>query len=570
MPASSIRFAVGLFIFGWLFASASQAADTRSAVLDAMKSELDRSVKRLQLDGFESPYFISYALKTHDTRTLTVRYESVFRANQQLDGELYVETRVGDYRFDNTGQFDGYFPFATEEGLPISEAAPIDGNLTALKNALWLLTDRSYKEALNQFQQKKGKAVYERPDTTTPSFSRETPARHFDTPLPFHFDDKAWATRLKAVSRQFATHPEILQHQLRLATEKQQRYFVSSEGARLVTERVLFSLTVDAEARAEDDMVLTDSVAFYAASEKELPAQAQLEAAVTELIAGLVALKNAPLLDPYSGPAILAPRATGVLIHEAVGHRLEGERLMSDDEGRTYKGQIGQRILPEFLDVLDDPTQARFGDTHLNGFYRFDDEGVPAQAVTLVEGGVLKNFLLSRAPIEGFVHSNGHGRASGTRKPMARMGNTFLFSHRCVPMEELKQRLIEMVKAQNKPYGLIIHNMEGGSTNTSSYGYQAFKGIPQLVWRVFPDGREELVRGVELVGTPIASINKIVLTSDTPEVFNGFCGAESGYVPVSAIAPAVLLSELELQRKKEDKARPPILPSPFNGETAKP
>jgi predicted Zn-dependent protease len=258
------------------------------------------------------------------------------------------------------------------------------------------------------------------------------------------------------------------------------------------------------------------------------------------------------------------PEATGVLFHEVIGHRLEGERLDDETEGQTFKGQIGQAIVPAFLDLLDDPTQAKVGPVSLNGHYLFDDEGVRARPVTLIEKGRLRTYLTSRKPVVGATTSNGHGRAEGPVDPMARMGNTIVRSSRQVPYARLKRLLLEEARRQGKPFGLIIRDITGGSTNTASYGYQAFKGTPRLVYKVdLKTGAETLVRGVEMVGTPLASIAKITSTSDSVAVFNGYCGAESGYVPVSTVAPAVLLTEIELQRATRTRQKPTVLPPPW-------
>jgi predicted Zn-dependent protease len=204
-----------------------------------------------------------------------------------------------------------------------------------------------------------------------------------------------------------------------------------------------------------------------------------------------------------------------------------------------------------------------FNNINLLGYYPFDDQGVPGQRVVLAENGILKSFLLSRTPINGFYKSNGHGRASYGKPPMARMSNLVIKSNNEYTREKLKELLLEELRRQNKPFGLIIKKMMGGETNTSSYNFQAFKATPLIVYKVDPTGKETLVRDVEIVGTPLISINKIIATANDYDVFNGFCGAESGYVSVSAIAPSVLLSEIEVQRTSEEKEKPPLLPPPF-------
>jgi predicted Zn-dependent protease len=311
-------------------------------------------------------------------------------------------------------------------------------------------------------------------------------------------------------------------------------------------------------------MLLSNNKTEYSTVFEKFPDEKRLTVKVKELINELLDLRKAPLFEPYTGPAILEPEATGVLFHEAIGHRLEGDRMNDQSEGQTFKDKIGQQILPPFISVYDDPTMKEFEGTPVNGYYEYDDQGVKAQRVILVDKGVLKNYLMSRKPIKGFNKSNGHGRAGIYGKPMSRMAVTYVKAENTVPFEELKRLLIEEVKKQNKPYGLIIKNIQGGSTNTSTFGYQAFNGVPRSVYRVYPDGREELVRGVEMVGTPLVTISKIIKASNEYGVFNGYCGAESGYIPVTAIAPYVLISEIELQSTLKLKERSLILPSPWS------
>ena len=228
---------------------------------------------------------------------------------------------------------------------------------------------------------------------------------------------------------------------------------------------------------------------------------------------------------------------------------------------------MGETILPEFLSIVDDTTMKKLGNQDLLGYYQFDDEGVAAQRVVLVDHGVLKNFEMSRSPLEGFPHSNGHGRRQIGATPVSRQGNLIVESSKTVTNAQLRAKLIELVKQQGKPYGLLIDDIAGGFTFTGRGQPQAFQVQPLVVYKVFADGRpDELVRGVDIVGTPLAALTKIVATGDTPEVFNGYCGAESGSVPVSAASPAILTSELEVQKKETSTDRPPILPPPAHDD----
>ncbi len=529
-------------------------------------------MERLRLTGFEAPYFLSYQMKEDRQEEVGGRYGAVFEDLARRDRKLLVDVRVGSYEFDSSGR-DELSMFLPQEGQTwfAPRDAPVEDEPQALRNALWILTDEKYKEALSAYFKKRSKGVYraEEPDRAA-SFTREPPQRHVDAPRPYSFDRARWRSEVRRITGAFRDHPTVFDATMKVTAEKQVRWFTSSEGSAVVTEEALFGVHVQAVARAVDGQLLENGRDFYARSEEGLPSPEKLEREVRALILELEALRTAPVIDPYTGPAILAPEATGVLFHEAVGHRLEGERQEDDKEGQTFKGQLGKTVLPSFLSVIDDPTLRSEEGVTLNGFYQFDEQGVPAQSTTLVENGVLRSYLLSRRPVKPFTRSNGHGRSQGASPPLARMGSLVVASRRQVPMAELKKMLLAEARRQGKPYGLIIQDITGGNTNTMSYGYQAFKGTPRLVYRVdVATGREELVRGVELVGTPLTSVNKVLATGNRAKVFNGFCGAESGYVPVSTVAPAALVSEIELQRVARANERSPILPAPWS-ETARP
>lgn len=552
------------FSFNSQAASASKT-DQRQVVMRAMVQELQRSMKKLKMPDFDPPYFINYEMKDNQSTHMRFKYGAVYKSSTDRSRRLRVEIRVGSYQFDNVGSKKDGFGFSSSSSFRASSSGPIDNHPGALRNSLWLMTDAAYKTALKAFLKRKSKQVTEvKEDTEIDSFSTEQPAVFTGRSRSLKLNKKRWRRLLREASTLFQEHTNIFDSNISMNTRKETRYFTNSEGTRIITENLLYSISLDAATRAPDGMLLKAQKTMYAQDESRLPSKSELFQNIQLIINNLENLRKAPILEPYTGPAILDGDATGVLFHEVVGHRLEGERQLDDQEGKTFKGQINKLIVPEFLSVIDDPTKKAIDDTALNGFYRYDDEGVSAKRVVLIENGILKSFLTSRTPVDGFPNSNGHGRSSSGRNPRARMANTIVDSKRKVPLDELKKMLVHEVKKQDKPYGLILKNIIGGSTQTSTWGYQAYKGIPELVYRVFPDGREELVRGVELVGTPIASINKIIATSDTISIFNGYCGAESGYIPVSAAAPDVLMTEIELQRTRKEAEKSPILQSPWN------
>jgi predicted Zn-dependent protease len=354
-----------------------------------------------------------------------------------------------------------------------------------------------------------------------------------------------------------------------LTAQSETDYYTSSEGSRLADPHRMARLIVFAVTRADDGMDLFRAQTFEAETVAGLPPQAELEAAMRELGKSLEALRKAPVTEPFNGPAILSGRAAAVFFHEVIGHRLEGQRQRGDDEGQTFTKEVNKPVLPAFLSVSDDPTRTKFGNTWLSGSYLYDDEGQKSERVDLIKDGVLKTFLMSRLPIASFSNSNGHGRAQTGRVPNGRQGNLIVSSTNSVPDAELRKMLIEEAKKQGKAYGLYFEDISSGEALTTRNSPQAFQEVPLVVYRVYVDGRpDELVRGVSIVGTPLAAIKRIVATGDKSEVFNGECGAESGSIPVSAVAPSMLLSEMETQRQPQGTERVPILPNPSAAPTA--
>ena len=170
---------------------------------------------------------------------------------------------------------------------------------------------------------------------------------------------------------------------------------------------------------------------------------------------------------------------------------------------------------------------------------------------------------MSRSPIENFPRSNAHGRAQAGFRPVSRQSNMFIESTAAVTEQQLRQKLIDECKKQGKPFGLLFQDIQGGFTMTGRTMPNVFNVIPTEVYRVYTDGRpDELVRGVDLVGTPLVMFSMISDASDQFDIFNGICGAESGGVPVSAVAPSLLVNQVEVQKKSKSQERSPILSRP--------
>ena len=540
-----------------ILASSPVASDV---LLDTMQRELKRATTSLAKSD-PAPYFISYSVHDVTGFTIGATSGSLFVSAKVNRRQADVMMRVGAPALDNTHSQ------SRPTGI-ISGMLPLDDDPDATARVLWQLTDREYEQASAAFLRvKTNQAVRSEEEDKSPDFSQDPPETHLDSARPhIAFDQKLWEERAKRISAGFLKYPDVYTSVVVLESGASRSYLATSEGTALVRPSAISRLIIQAETRADDGMELMRVESFEAPSLDLLPSDAELSAKVTKVAADLKALRAAPAAEPYAGPALLSGRAAAVFFHEVLGHRLEGHRQREETEGQTFTKKVNQLVLPKFLTVVDDPTMRELNGVKLAGFYDYDDEGIPAQRVTAVEDGVLKNFLMSRMPITNFSHSNGHGRRQPGLMPTGRQGNLIVTSTNTVKDSELRQKFIDEIKKQGKPYGLYFEDIQGGFTLTQRALPQAFQVIPVMVWRVYPDGKpDELVRGVDIVGTPLLSLNNIVLTGDTEQVFNGVCGAESGQVPVSAAAPAMLFSEIEVQKRRKGTERPPILPPPNAG-----
>jgi TldD protein len=541
-------------------ADESQSAGA-PVLLDAMTTELHRAFTSLGKQGDSKqlpPYFLSYSVSDASAVAIRAQYGALVDSSANRVRVADVQVRLGDAKLDNT--------HGAHRGSAVNSLQlPLTDDHEALGRSLWLATNTGYGTALDNYLRVKTEAeVRAKEEDTSPDFSQESPQVAIGKAAPpVVVDRAAWEQRVRALSKVFREYPDVTQNVVMLTVQNETDYFASSEGSRVVTPHLSARLVAFAVTRADDGMDLFRAQTFEAETVAGLPGQAELEAAMRELGKSLEALRKAPVTEPFDGPAILSGRAAAVFFHEVLGHRLEGQRQRGDEEGQTFTKEVGKEVLPKFLSVADDPTLTTFGNTWLSGSYSYDDEGQKARRVDLIQDGVLKTFLMSRLPIASFSASNGHGRAQTGRVPTGRQGNLIVTSTKTVPEAELRKQLIEEAKKQGKPYGLYFEDISSGFAVTTRSSPQAFQVIPLVVWRVYVDGRpDELVRGVSIVGTPLAAMKRILATGDKSEVFNGECGAESGTVPVSAVAPAMLVSEMETQKQAQGTARPPILPIP--------
>jgi predicted Zn-dependent protease len=552
----------------FIFALHSQGVATsqyKDVLLSTMQTELQRAQTHLaKLDP--APYFISYSAYDEEISVAVGMQGALANSTHARRRVGSVIMRLGNRSLDNTHEENRWSAIN-------SGALSLNDDRDATAHQLWQLTYEGYRKAANTYLNVKTKTKVEaKEEDTSADFSDEKPQQHIDyqqlSPPP---DQPTLEKMVRTYSGVLAQYSYVYASMAMIMAETTQFYFVSTEGARLVSPRSTVRVAIEAQTRADDGMELVRIETFEAEDINHIPSSEQILPAVKKMATDLDALRHAPVAEPFEGPALLSGRAAAVFFHEVLGHRLEGQRQRGENEGQTFAKKIDERVLPDFLTVTDDPTRHALGSTQLAGWYDYDDEGVPAGRVDVIQNGILKNFLMSRMPIKNFSQSNGHGRAQAGMMPTGRQGNLLVSSSHTVKDSDLRQQLINEIKKQGKPYGLYFEDIQGGFTLTQRTMPQAFQVLPVLVWRVYPDGRpDELVRGVSIVGTPLAALSHIIVTGDTTSVFNGVCGAESGSVPVAAAAPAMLFSDIEVQKEAHSLNRPPILPPPgFDTSTTK-
>jgi TldD protein len=535
-----------------------------SPVFESMKLELNRSVEQFKKLP-TPPYFLSYEIIENESVGASASFGALVSSNNGTRRRLLnIDLRAGSYQLDNTHPIRG-------SGLNIPDMVsfypmPVDDDPDALRALLWYFTDQKYKRAIEQLISVRTNVKVKADETDRAGDFSATKAESYIEPATasLQADCKVFENKVRKYSASFQRHGNIYDSRATIGANRETRWFVSSDGAAIQTTETVYRLTIAAFSKADDGMELPRYESFYSSTLEGLPDDATVLKAVDKMIADLRALKIAPLTGPYAGPAILSPRATGVFFHEIFGHRIEGQRSKRENEGQTFRDKVGQKVLPEFLSVYSDPTLRRLGKTELSGYYKFDNEGVQARRVTIVENGILKNFLMSRLPIDGFPESNGHGRRAPGFNVAGRQSNLLVAASKTVTREELKRMLLDEVKKAGLEYGLYFEDIAGGFTMTGRTQPNAFEVIPLMVYRIYPDGREELVRGVDLIGTPLTAFNKILAADNQTAAFNGICGAESGGVPVAAGGPGLLVAQVEVQKKAKSQERSPILGPPFD------
>ncbi len=540
-------------------ASTPKEPGSEPSLTSILQDELKREFENLKAKADPAPYFLGYEVTDEQTDTLSASLGALIQDTHAHERGVDTTVRVGSPQFDN------YHPYQdTPVRFTIFTPLSLEDDGNQIRRALWSVSDQVYRAASRRYLElKTSSQLLAKQAQQDADFSAEKPATYSQLPPSYACDLKTWEQKLRAWSAVFKKHDKIIGSSVNFRVQHEIRTLVNSEGTAVQDGSNLFRLEIQAGGVAADGMELDDFASVEANNPAHLPADDIVEKKVQALAAVIDNLTNAPPAEPIVCPAILSGRASAVFFHEIFGHRVEGHRQKDISEGQTFTNMLNQQVLPPFVSIEFDPTRSEFDGADLIGHYEYDDEGVKARLVKLVDNGILKTFLMARSPVGQFTHSNGHGRRQPGFEVVSRQSNLIVESSKQVSATELRQRLIEEVKRQSKPYGLYFEEVSSGYTRTGRRGLQAFTVVPLVVYRVYPDGRpDELIRGVDIVGTPLASFAKIVATSNQAEVFNGYCGAESGSVPVSAISPAILVSEIETQKKPNSQLQLPILPRP--------
>jgi predicted Zn-dependent protease len=565
---------------------AQSPANEQDVVLRAMTGELERS-KALRVVDLDKPYYIEYSLEDTDTFNAAATLGGLLASSRSRARVPQVQVRVGDYAFDNTNHvYSGYYQGARYD----PEQWPLDNNYGVLRQCFWLATDRAYKAALEGIARKRASLKNASNADTLPDFGKVEPVRSIQNVRTVNYDESQWTNRVVQLSDIFLAYPELYTSTVTTQIYHGISYFANSEGT---VERVaddVVELHARASAQAADGTPLHDSVTFASLELEGMPSGLDVRRGVTEVATNVQALLKAPVGEGYSGPVLFEGAAAAQLLAQLIGDNLNVPRRPVTDPGRParflaseFESKLNSRILPEWMDVVDDATQKEWRGRPLLGYYPFDMEGVAPKPVIAVEKGVLKSFLTTRQPVKNAPGSNGHARLQGSYGARsAAPGNLFIRASQAKPAAQLKAQFIDMIKQRDKPYGLLVRKLDYPSSASMRELQALFTGMaqsggssrpvspPVLVYRVYPDGREELVRGLRFRGLNVRSLRDIVAASEENYAFDyinnaapfAMIGAGGFLAPTTVVAPALLFEEVEFEHPQDEQSKPPLVPPP--------
>ncbi len=568
-----------LAILGAFCASASGQDD---AILRAMQDELKRSLT-LRLTGLDNPYFIDYDLEDVHEFTASASLGGLISENESHFRQPRVHVRVGDYKFDNTDYVGSGFNFGPRYDL----RPPLENSYALLRQDFWLATDSAYKSALEAIARKRSALKNISVSSSLPDFAPQTAFKLIQPIDAEPVSTDRWIAQIRDVSAGFTKYPALKSSSTDVTILAGTHYYTNTEGTELRLRDPFAMLRMRAYAQAPDGMLMRDSVVFETRDPKRLPDEAEARKAADSLAKRVVELAEAPVGENYSGPVLFEGEAGAQLFAEVFGRNLALSRKPVMEPGQPgaiqtseLEGRIGVRVMPEFLNIVDDPTRKDWQGIPLLGFYLADDEGVPAAPLSIVEKGVFKHYLLTRQPMRGYTGSNGHARLGGSFGAKAAVpGNLLVSATETSPLADLKKKLIDMCQQREKPYGMIVRKMDFPSSASIDEARRILSGnqggghvnsLPLLVYRVYLDGHEELVRGLKFRGLNVRTFKDVLAAGNDSNVFdymeNGapfaLMGIGSEFADVSVVAPSILVDDLEMLKIEEELPKLPVVPPP--------
>ncbi len=569
-----------LFLLGALCWTAFAQQD--DVIQRAMRDELKRSMT-LKLTNLDPPYFIDYDLSDVREFAASASLGGLISTTETHFRQPRVHVRVGDYKFDNTNYVGSAFNFGPRYDLRL----PLEDSYAVLRQDFWLATDSAYKSALEAIARKRAALKNISVSEALPDFSLAQPFKLIEPAPVDALPADAWNGRIRSLSAEFSKYPQLKVSGAEVTLVNGIHYYLNSEGTELRVREDVAVVRMRAYAQAGDGMLMRDSVVYQTHDPKSLPSEAEMAKAASELATRVIAMTNAPVGENYSGPVLFEGMAGAQLFAEVFGRNLALTRKPVLEPGQPgsipssdLEGRIGARVMPEFFNIVDDPTRKDWKGAPLLGVYAADDEGVPAAPLAIVEKGIFKRYELTRQPMRGFSGSNGHARLSGNFGAKAAVpGNLLVTATETSPVSDLKKKLIEMCQQRQKPYGIIVRKMDFPSSASVEEARRIIGGnqasgskvsLPLVAYRVYPDGHEEMVRGLKFRGLNVRSFKDILAAGDDSNVFNymengapfALMGLGSEFSEVSVVAPSILIDDLEMLKIEDELPKLPVVASP--------
>jgi TldD protein len=509
-------------------------------LLEALLTELDRSKSQLNLDSTDPPYYIEYRVSDVDDYAAEAAFGAV-RENQRVRYRvLRVVVRIGDYKQDS------YYGI----GMGETNILPLDDDSIALRHQIWLATDDAYKEAVQALTEKQAALKqFSAESNPVDDFAKAPVVSDLQPTVSLQVDESSWKKTIEDATSLYRQYPDIQSVSASLRFSAINDYLVNSEGTITRSGKKTYSVQLNSTAQAADGMRLSRNPFWMVAKSEELPTHEKLVAESRKMLDTVMALRQAPIVEEeYRGPVLFAPDAAGDVVASLVGANVLGRKPQLGRPNRTtgaFATSYKTRVLPNFVTVVDDPTLKDFGGKSLVGNYDVDDDGVKAQTVTIVNNGMLVNYLIGRQPIRDFPASNGHGRAGAGTFPGPSLGVLEVKSSDPQSPEALKHRVVQMITEQGKPYGYRVETLGPGNS-------------PRLLYRIYPDAHEELVRGAVFNELDVRALRSdLASVGNDPLVSN-----RAGGIATTVISPSLLFDELEVKRADTSKDKLPDYPPP--------